>query len=613
MAARKTSEKPTRVWKFCARLDTESEQLVRDITWRANRYYNDLVAIQRKRSDRFSEIRRRHAPVLADLEDRIAATDDAIEAIIAESKRTRAAHWRESGEPARLMPTMAKEQIELLRKQQKALGAEAKEHRAAFKALTEPANAEKKRRSTERANGGGPRTKSVANHDVLAEMMVEEWPDAWKEIAASESDAHALTLAARAKCGLATGTYLQTEEAVQRAIKDSLPRAPFFHRHDGEGKIAVQLRGLTYADLLAGTPACSIGPQPGMRALWVTMDQSVPRGEKRKLRMSVKFHRDPPPDAEVKWASLVVRRVGSRMVYEFQLTLEHESFAQPKRPAGLRAPEHVQIGWARVNGGVRVAHWPGSEVVVPHAILDQHEHAANIKSSRDIHRDRALIVLRRWARTAGHRMSAWHRIKSDDRVATLRRQCKDYAAFVLGDRLRDLWVAWKQDRKARGEDLYAPSWLQRRWLAVRGITNQQERGAFWAYCWARKDEHLTQYAVDSTKRFAHRRDAFFRQQAIRIATEFESVTVDSYKIAGLKVLPALTMPGDPPRDQAQHNAQAAAPGRFREILHDVMGHRAVPSERLSDDGKPVGARKAKGAGKQGVADEIIAAMVGDAE
>ena len=84
------------------------------------------------------------------------------------------------------------------------------------------------------------------------------------------------------------------------------------------------------------------------------------------------------------------------------------------------------------------------------------------------------------------------------------------------------------------------------------------------------------------------------QEAIRIATEYETVTIGNYKIDKLKELEPLTMPGTGVRDLAQWQLQAAAPGRFREILIDVMGPRCTPCERPSDEQKTVHARKKKG-------------------
>jgi len=187
--------------------------------------------------------------------------------------------------------------------------------------------------------------------------------------------------------------------------------------------------------------------------------------------------------------------------------------------------------------------------------------------------------------------------------------CREYAAWACGEeRLHALWQSWKADRKARGEDLYARPWLVRRWLARAGIEDQEAVVGFWAYCWVRKDEHLCQYAIDSQRRFENRRDALFRREAIRIATDYAEVTVDNYRISDMKELPVLTLPGDPPRDQAQHNAQAAAPGRFREILAEVMGPRCTPCERKGDAKTAGGARKRKtvssGADRQSPSDDI---------
>lgn len=609
MAARKTSSSPTRIWKFSARVAAPDE--VHEVLWRANRYYNTLVAIERGRHGRFLEIRRRFSPELADLEDRWESLDKEIEALISEQKRVRQEHWRESQEARRLVSECLEAKKEELKAEQKKISDSSKELRKAFKEALEPATEDYKRRTKEAAGDAGPRTKSLVNAQVLDKMLGEGWPIVWKEIRRSDAKAHAESLAAREACKLATGTYLQVEEAVQRAKKDSLPRAPKFRRFSGEGKVSVQMRnGSTVADALAGTSKLSIRPAPRdvmkrgdqSRMMVVNIDQSVPRGDKVTLSATVKLHRLPPEDADIKWASLLAKRTGRRTTYELQLTLEHPSFAEAKRPSGQRSSEHVRIGWARVDGGVRVAHWPGSEVVVPDVVLNQDDHAASIQSAADLYFDRIKRVLKRWMRGGPHHLTAWHRMHNDYTRATLRRVCTEYAAWALGmERLGTLWSEWVKERKARGEDLYAPACVARRWLRRFGIDDQDAHAGWLFYTWARKDEHLEQYAADSRRRFQNRRDALFRQEAIRIATEFSEVTVDNYSIASLKELPSLSMPGDAPRDQAQHQAHSAAPGRFREILMDVMGPRCSPCERRSD-GESVGtARKQKrgGSGPKG--------------
>lgn len=587
MAARKTSALPTRVWSFPCRVD--DPQALADITFAARKYYNVLVAIERARVERFREIRRRYAPRLADAEERIIEIDAQIESLIRDTKRARQAHWRETGERSRVTSATYEATMRQLRGERKVASDEAKLHRSAFLLLLADAQAEHRRRSTERAAGGGPKVKSRTNAETLTEMLDEpQWSGAWKEIARSDERAHAESLAARASCGLATGTYLQVEDAFLRAKRDSSPLPPRFRRYDGEGKIAVQLRDVLMSDILtSGVRAMGMHQAPrvdGMRGdqsrvYIVDIDQSAPRGDRRTMRCTAVLHRLPPMDASIKWASVVTRRVGRRTMYRLQLTLEHESFAKSKRPAGVRKSEHLRIGWAAVEGGVRVAHWPGGDVVVPSSILDQHEHAAHIESVADTRFERAKRLLRLVTKMAGHDLTAWHLMRSDRARAQVRMWCMQYALFIFGDDLQRMWSDWRRERKSRGEDLYVEAWVARKLL--RHEAPERALG-WWLYVWAKKDEHMMQLVADSRRRFTNRRDYFFRREAIRLATEFEALTVDKYKIAPLRELPSLAMSGDEPRDHAQHNATAAAPGRFREILLEVMGSRCEPCERPRD-------------------------------
>lgn len=618
MVARKTSTAPTRVWMFGARVAVESVAIVRDLAWRSNRYYNTMVEIERRRHARFVAIRRQHAPELAALEDEWERLDDEVAELLRATRGSRQEHWRSSGEKRRLLPGDVDARLRALDAAKRAASAAAKDHRVAFAALCDAPRAEYKRRATERADDGGPVIKGKSNAAVLTEMLNEsEWHDAWKQIAISDRDAHAEMIAARAACSLPTGTYLQVEAAFQRARVDSAPRPPRFRRADDRVKLAIQMRArVTWSQLLLGSDArASVTRAPydprkqgnQSRMHVVRIDQSIPRSKRQSVDLVVKLHRQPPPNAVVKWVSIVGRRVGRRDVYEVQFTLEHPSFSDAKRPSGSRAPEHISIGWSAVDGGVRVARWSDGEVTVPNTILRQDSYAAAVRGTADALYHRALRLLRRWMRGGPHRLAAWHRMGRDRDRNQLRRVCGEYADFVLGD-AHAVWKAWRTERLSRGEDLYAPTWLVRRWLRGalcrsegsqgRGMTEQAQVAAFWLYAWARKDAHLCQLARDSKRRFEARRDAHYRQAAIRIATEFESVTVDRYSIASMKELPALTRPGDPPRDRAQHNAQAAAPGRFREILREAMGPRCTPCGRSGGESDAGTARKRKGKGSR---------------
>lgn len=610
MAARKTSQLPTRIWKFAARfLTREDEHLARDILYTSGRYYNRLVEIEQARVGRFREIRARYAPELAAADAAWMVLDDQIGQIYRDTRDARQRHFRQTdGEKVRLLAPEFQVRVDALKAEQKVVSEGAKQFRATFSALLEPGNTEKKLRSDRYCAGRGPRVKSVANAQALSEMLDEAaaWPQAWKEIARADDEAHQLGIKARAECKLATGTYLKVEEAFQRAKKDSSPRAPSFHRLQPTGLITIQFanKGTAYVNAVSSeklhirtAPHDPSKKGDQTRMMSVRMDQSVPRGENRAINATVKMHRLPPSDATVKWASWCVRRAGKRTLLELQLTLEHASFAEAKRPAGERGPEHIQIGWARTKTGTRVASWPGGDVIIPDSILRQHDHSISITSAADQMFVQAKRLIRKCMYSGPHHLNAWHRMLSDHARDVLRKACVGYAEFVFGaDRAHTMWREWVASRKSLGLDLYAmPRELVRhRWANYTETAGS--RFAFWCLLWAKKDAHLSQYAIDSARRFEHRRDAFFRAEAIRIATEFAEVTVDNYNIADLKKLAPITMPGETPRDRAQHQLHEAAPGRFREILKEVMGTRCTPHERSGDEKKPGGARSG---GKKG--------------
>jgi len=592
MPARKTSPLPTRIWKFSARLVSPQDS-VHEILWRSNRYYNALVAIERGRHARYRAIRDAHAPELAMLEEKWEALDRAIGELYAEAKAQRAEWWRESrGDKARLLPADFEARKEALAREQKAASEAAKPLRAAFTALLEPARAAYKERRAARANGGGPRIQSAANAAVLAEMLSEaDWHPAWRALAQSDDQAHDEALAARAACGLACGPYLGVEEAIARAKKDSAPHPPRFRRFGGEGLLRVQIRERSWATLSGGAvriePMPPLGPGKRSTLIRVTLDQS--RGaDKRSVVFTARLHRLPPDDAQVKWVALAVRKLGRKMRYELQLTLEHASFAEPKRPAGQRAPEHLSLGWARRPEGIRVASYPGGEVYCPAHVLDALAYADSVQGIADRLRDEAVRRLRLIAYKAGHRFShaSWQRLGGRD-IARLRGFALDYARHVFGARREALWQAWRDQRLSSHKELYLPM------HEVRWARRGSHALAFWCLLWACKHKHLEELAYYRRRRALHMRDAHYRAEAIRLATEFSSLTIDSYSVAQMKMREPLTLPGEIPKDLSQSQMHSAAPGRLREILLEVMGARCTLCERPRDAAERGAARVAK--------------------
>ena len=613
VAPRKKSQAPTRIWKFCAR--TETPDVVHHILRLCNRYYNKLVEIERERSNRFREARRRFSPELGRLEDEWMALDESVEALYREAKKSRQDYWRETkGDKRRLLPPEFEARKEALDAQKKVVSEQAKELREQFKALLEPGRTELAKRTKELVAGRGPRTVGELKPGVIEAMLHEpQWSEAWKEITRSDEVAHRAVLDARGVCGLHDGTYLGVETAFNQAKKDRSPRPPGFKSFSGNGKVQFQIRDHhTWATLPSKSlrietlvkPPTHTNPRKSM--ICVTMDQTRKGGPPHIVVFTAMLHRQVPPDAVVKWVALVVRKRGLRSEYEFQLTLEHDSFSLPKRPAGTAPPDHVRIGWIRNPNGIRVAYVADEEIVCPTRLLNRASYAESIDAFRDRLGNEAVSRMRHAARISGLQItkSVWRRMTEDRGRVFLRRCAREWAEMVLGD-VRPIWKAWRIDRLSRKEDLYASL---RELRLIKSNMSRREVYAFWCLIWANKDEHLFTLTGNLRRRFEHQRDNHYRTQAIRLSTRFSSLTIDDFSIAELKKLEPLTMPGTGVRDAAQWQLHASAPGRFREILIDVMGPRCVLSKRPDGGeggdgvGKPVGARTKKTKKIQSVAE-----------
>lgn len=645
--ARKTSATPTRIWKFGARPPTENAARVDELLELASRYFERLTTIERGRYRRYQAIRREAVPELAELERAYESCQRKIRDLIREAKASRCAVWRETdGKRTLELPEHVEAQLQELRKEAERISKEARPHVDAFHALLAPARKafeqrsanlpqdlvdrieevkqELKRARREKTDTSGlsqelaelnarkrslapaPNTKAKMNELVLQAMLGEDWPKAWKEIAISDKEASDARKKARAECGLPPGTYLQVETAFDRAKQDALPEQPRFYSHnerfDGRGKIAVQMTSETFADVVSGrsrrlqlTRSILPGARGKQEQYWIARIQIARNAQKSSewVAFPVKLDRLPPEDAVLKWAWVTVRKRGEQRVYELQLVMEHGSFGAPKRPAGVGHGGHVRIGWGTHPEGICVAKWEDGEVVVPHAILDQGEHAAILRGHADEHFHGVKRALRLWLRRSPNRLLYWDRIVGDARRLQFRRLCSDYAVSRFGDEgLRELWQQWRRDRLSAGRDLFAYLRVADRWIRKLGHTDQRDRMAWWLFLWARKDAHLRQYSADSLRRFEARRDQFFHNEAIRIATRYETICVDSYNISSLKKMPELVTAGAARLHvKSRHNLQLAAPGRFREILLETMGDRCVKSERPSDNGSASGSRK----------------------
>lgn len=224
---------------------------------------------------------------------------------------------------------------------------------------------------------------------------------------------------ARAKAGCYWGTYLQVEAAIAAAAKEP-GDGPRFARWEGEGKIAVQLQGgLTWDDAIGGAdtrlrvetvsgdewlarqgktrkgPARTPGSRrdSGSRAVQYAIVWLRAGSEGRRpiwVQVPVEIDRAIPP-GKVMWAWLQRRALpsigehGSPWRWEVQLVIRTEEAPPSSTGRGTVA---VNLGWRRIETGLRVAYWvddAGQEgqVVLPQDVLGQLDKAAELRSLRD--------------------------------------------------------------------------------------------------------------------------------------------------------------------------------------------------------------------------------------
>jgi hypothetical protein len=289
------------VFKLSVRSLLDGRDIAVEHSIAAHRYYNDLIALERRRRGEFRQIRSRHVPGLPESEERVVALETALEVARDEIRALRKKASVVSVSPRKIRPTKdvaddeQRARIEAIQIELKSARSERKSKRAGFDSLLAPGREAYEIRTSKvpdmvrriqelrrqladakaisgnadvslikrsldalkqerKKRENGPRTKERVNADALGAMMQEpEWHAAWKETADLEARILADSKRLRHEYALPPGTYLAVENAVADARKDSVTD-PRFRKLSvvGGRKIGVQLRGVTVADVLDG-------------------------------------------------------------------------------------------------------------------------------------------------------------------------------------------------------------------------------------------------------------------------------------------------------------------------------------------------------------------------
>lgn len=200
------------------------------------------------------------------------------------------------------------------------------------------------------------------------------------------------------------------EVARKRAMKEG--RLLQFHRWTGEGKISVRYQqGLKIRDLFSGRDTrLQVDPVPN--EAWESPNRSVRRRAARtKVRLRVTSGEDHRPvwvelptvlhrpirGEQIQSAAIVRWRVGDRFRHKLVLTVRiPEAVPKASGPA-----VGIDIGWRKVEGGLRVAFWfdelgDKGELILPERLVWSLEKPAELQSVKDNHFNAAKTALAAW-------------------------------------------------------------------------------------------------------------------------------------------------------------------------------------------------------------------------
>lgn len=458
------ASKPARIYSYGARPPAANGELVAEQMRAGHRYRNALVEAEHKRRARVAEAVARHCPGLAALEEQLAALDAELETRRDAIAGRNAAARRRTGTPAE------RAALKALRERKTALW---QEHKAL-------------RQATYQAEG------------FIADQAVIE----------AEHTAECKRL--RAASGLYWGTYLVVEQSLA-GIRSGYP--PKFHRWTGDGRIAVQLqKGLAWEDALAGGDSrlrVEVLPGPGRKPRAVARLRVGSAGRAPVwAEVPFKLHRQPPPGTRVQWAYLHRERVACHDVWTLQFVLARDAW--PRLDAAAEGACGVEVGWRRVEGGLRVAVWRGSdgqagELVLPDADLARWERVRTLRATRDTNFNAARDQLAAWLRARGVPHQGW-----------LAEAARTLAQWRSPARLAALALRWRGERFSGDAAAFEA-----------------------AEAWRKQDKHLYEWEANARRNAIAWRNNLYRNFAADLRRRYRAAAVELVDWAKLARVPGV--------------------------------------------------------------------------
>jgi hypothetical protein len=203
----------------------------------------------------------------------------------------------------------------------------------------------------------------------------------------------------RTSINRAWGNYV----AVNKDLQDRRSGAPnHIKRWDGNGSFSIQIQGGMPVEQIHNPENRWIYLEPvpdhaftvRSRALKKTkLWFRVESGEKGRPVwgcIPISYHRPLPSGMKIKWLDIYKIRIGRRVEWEVQFSVEKTQNAQwPEKPTANTGLAGMDVGWRKKrNGDMRVAYIMGDdgqceELVLPHKLLSKFTYAKELQSQVD--------------------------------------------------------------------------------------------------------------------------------------------------------------------------------------------------------------------------------------
>ena len=430
----------------------DDEKLAKEMRFKANRYYNELVELAHKRRAAFCLLRSKHGIAdIARLEEELASVRSQLNEINDERKRHKSRlHYRawkgktegklskqETAEERRYINTQLSTytlQAAPLREKKAALNEQLKKAKSKDSAQLKPGNEEFDRR-LKAANPTLPAMRATMWR-VWKEMKDAGWDEYW--VMAKEIDIHYLDLANQARhrhLGPGThGIYTHVQRSFKQACKMAREAAkrpsktgkpllglPHFKAFDGAGRLdCPQLtNGLTVSELFSAQDK-RVGLHPPRNQKLTARKQqrgyakttgyiqvnNTPEGKPHHIDFIAIMHRPLPPDAHIREAYISIQKDGNTRRYFLNLSLHTTALRlrRAKRISGTGTGA-LNLGWRVVDGRIRLATFVNEEAGInwewwmekrygdKPGFVERYQYYRHIRGVNDTYFDNALHEL----------------------------------------------------------------------------------------------------------------------------------------------------------------------------------------------------------------------------